>query len=465
MPPVNEMEATTNDTATTTSTANDAIMTITADLDAAQSTSYDSADVANAEHLDRLEASNAVADIASFSDVDLETNANDANNAANAANADNTASTAENPPTIRRAKRFYYCLPMMIQYRFAIGSCLLLLALLLTAVILSAQSLQRSNEALAEAILAEEEARANNKNDGGAAGSGGEWLQIDDLPKEDEWGLDIGYEWSGGNDGGWGGQGGTSGAKGQAGEGEEAEWIEDENENTEDHDEEVGEALEATPEAPPEYVPREDDLDDEGGDELGDLMEVVITSSPTDAPREVESPSYPTEGQLPPPTIPSPTPPTQSVANEQPNTTTETKATGVPVWYHTSNPAYQTFLTQHNNPDEQFNGNNLASLFCADQSKRLCTYNEYCPSGKGSDPYHDPNTQIGKTHKGPPISTSDPNVQWAPTTVDGNASDVAWVQVGTVPEDQMGNESNDYDRCWTWDDFDKNTNAILEDVW
>mmetsp|Transcript_8093 Transcript_8093/g.14626 ORF Transcript_8093/g.14626 Transcript_8093/m.14626 type:complete len:461 (-) Transcript_8093:175-1557(-) len=375
----------------------------------------DPTSLANAEHLDRLEASEAVLDIASFQDIELPPNNNDATPQPEPPSSPTNAATSQ----IRRAKRYYYCLPMMTHYKFAIIGCILMLGLFLVAVGLSASSLKRSNNAASKATTMAEEEEALEKK--GA-------MVIDDDPNYDndyfgtvdnEWGegeeWTDGYdEWEGGNDGGWGG--------GQGG------------------GEELGNGVEERVTDPPTNAPSK------GGEEdLGEVsMEAKVTDPPpTDAPRESPSPtiSKPTAIKMTPsPTTDKPTEP------HAPN----------PQWFQTSGAQYQTYLSNHN----EMGGDHshiLSALFCIKQNLSLCSFNEYCPNGQGSDPYQGGPKTATATWNTPPDSLE--KIQWAPIIVtsetDAQTAEAGghWVQVGTIPQSDEGSVDNGFGKCWTWEEW------------
>ncbi len=108
----------------------------------------------NAEHLDRLEASEQVTDIASFQDIDLPPPEEE--NAASGhihygINGNRDGDGLDDDVAVvgvRRAKRFYYCLPMMQQYKFAILACLSIVVLVIVATSLTAASARNAKQML-----------------------------------------------------------------------------------------------------------------------------------------------------------------------------------------------------------------------------------------------------------------------------------------------------------------------------
>ena len=373
--------------------------------------------MANAEHLDNLEASDAVADIASFQDVELppptikQNGMNGEGLDVEQANAHGN-NEGESP---RRAKRFYYCLPMMQVYKYHIIGSLCVVFIILLAIGLSAASFERSNEALSTA------------NDVAADdGPKGEII-INDAPPEN-----YSEDYSGFDDG-------------DGGEG----------------DEEVGEPLEQSVDLSDEYEDnRGDDMDggeggdwddgsdgDEGGDgdeELGEPLE----HSPND---KDDSDEETMTGQQTPP------------SNQDPPTEIEEINQFNPQWFETSHMDYQELFSDPAN--EQLHSHALAGLFCVSQDLFLCSYEDYCPNGIESTPFAG----------GPPDSVSNSwstieEVQWAPLYTDDTDAEFsnsggAWVQVGKVPESDGGDEDNGYAQCWDYDDWMNGEGVDIETIW
>jgi hypothetical protein len=88
---------------------------------------------ATAQRFGDLEASGVVADNTSFEEVDLPPNDVSALTPP-------TSPSGVHPERVRKPKRFYYCLPMLIRYRFSVLSCFFLVfGALLLGVMLSAK--------------------------------------------------------------------------------------------------------------------------------------------------------------------------------------------------------------------------------------------------------------------------------------------------------------------------------------
>ena len=100
-------------------------------------------ELANAEHLDHLESSDQIDDIASFQDIELPP--------APPPDADTesviteTGNGEQQSNIVRRAKRFYYLRPMIIQYKYPLAGCVLVCAAILVAIGFSASYIKNNN--------------------------------------------------------------------------------------------------------------------------------------------------------------------------------------------------------------------------------------------------------------------------------------------------------------------------------
>ena len=120
---------------------------------------------ANAEHLDRLESSEQVTDIASFQDVELPPPQLDTTGDINSIDQNHYTNSYDGGGSgVRRAKRFYYCLPMMQQYKFVILACFTAFVLVLVAAGMTASSARKANE---ESLQATALANENHSQGGG----------------------------------------------------------------------------------------------------------------------------------------------------------------------------------------------------------------------------------------------------------------------------------------------------------
>eukprot|EP00578_Thalassiosira_sp_NH16_P007275 CAMPEP_0181127166 /NCGR_PEP_ID=MMETSP1071-20121207/28042_1 /TAXON_ID=35127 /ORGANISM="Thalassiosira sp., Strain NH16" /LENGTH=475 /DNA_ID=CAMNT_0023212865 /DNA_START=19 /DNA_END=1446 /DNA_ORIENTATION=- len=124
-----------------------------------------------AEYLDDIECADDSADIASFQDIELPPPKHDAE--------DGGAHPGSiiPPESPRRAKRFYYCLPWLTMYKWAILGCLAVTFSLLFAIGLSARNVVRGEEALAAALGAED-GEGRGEDGGGDRGE----IVINDAP-------------------------------------------------------------------------------------------------------------------------------------------------------------------------------------------------------------------------------------------------------------------------------------------
>jgi hypothetical protein len=111
-----------------------------------------------------------------------------------------------------------------------------------------------------------------------------------------------------------------------------------------------------------------------------------------------------------------------------------------PKWYSTSNPNYVSLLEFHSSTSSNVSPHHTAALFCNDLGEQLCSYSTYCPSGKFGDPYNG----------GPDGLFSmamEEWEQWAPVNTHGQGTE--WVQVGKIV-DADGEYGG---RCRTYDEW------------
>lgn len=157
------------------------------------------------------------------------------------------------------------------------------------------------------------------------------------------------------------------------------------------------------------------------------------------------------------------------VKNEGEATTTTSASPANPVvqpqpksgaqWFLTSHPDYMNIVNNEANQD--IHPHMLAGLFCHTQSLFLCTYNDYCPSGRGSDPYT--GGDIGP-HINP--GSVGPVNQWAPMYSDDvsyNGSLNDWVQVGEITYGEE--EDEEHGKCWSYNDWTRGSGGDIVDVW
>ena len=365
---------------------------------------------ANAEHLDRLEASEQVTDIASFQDIDLpppDVNAA----AAGDVNYNYNGNSGNHPDGVRRAKRFYYCLPMMQQYKYMILAALSVFILIVVAMSLTATAARESKQAN---IMAQQEMAHTNTNNHHAGGSG---AIINDAPPSSSWSSPTD----------------TTGEE-------------------DPHDEEVGDATESEMTDDGTQPPRE-------------------TPFPTTAyhlqqiPNHAPSPSSPSSSTG---ANSSPSSSTSSLSSSS----SSTNDTNKPKWFTTNHEQYKSILMSHQTYGAELHSHIIAQLFCRQIDMRLCTYSEYCPDDDGEAPYegiHDGSHlgwDVSQAEQWSPFAVSDG------ADDDGNGTSdfdegMDWVQVGTVPEYEDGTFDNGYGRCWTymaWKNADMNSGLDIEDT-
>ena len=363
--------------------------------------------LANAEHLDHLESSDQINDIASFQDIELPPMpkppvSDDVESVITETGGDKTLPNSNSMP--RRAKRFYYLRPIIIKYKYIIGGCIVMFILLCVAIGLSVNSVKKANSSVssdnvdANDFIINDAPNNNNDNSGGFPESFG----------------------------------GTDGL------------VLDE-----DDEEEVGDPLENVPDEdtqPPRPDPSpssssNSQTGEEDDEEVGEPLE-------NDFEELTQPPRGPSSSITPAPTWGG----DDSEQLERPQ---------YPKWYQTTHSVYQDYIQLHT----ELNANNMhsydiAGLFCQSLDLVLCPLNVYCPNGQGSNPYSG----------GPPkpeehsFNTFE-QVQWAPFNTNSNIQENDWVQVGTMPESEDGNEDNNYGKCYEYDIWFNGIGGDIEDAW
>eukprot|EP00569_Conticribra_weissflogii_P008589 CAMPEP_0171363202 /NCGR_PEP_ID=MMETSP0879-20121228/3209_1 /TAXON_ID=67004 /ORGANISM="Thalassiosira weissflogii, Strain CCMP1336" /LENGTH=418 /DNA_ID=CAMNT_0011870315 /DNA_START=234 /DNA_END=1487 /DNA_ORIENTATION=+ len=129
-----------------------------------------------AEYLDRVESSDAVHDICSFSDVDLSSPRHGDEENPDHGGADGNGSGQEG--AYARARKKYYLLPMLIRYHLPILGCVLVFGMFVVAISLSA-AIARDNRQNAEQLQQQQQQLGGRGNAG--AGAGGD-VVINDAP-------------------------------------------------------------------------------------------------------------------------------------------------------------------------------------------------------------------------------------------------------------------------------------------
>ena len=356
-------------------------------------------ELANAEHLDHLESSDQIDDIASFQDIELPP--------APPPDADTesviteTGNGEQQSNIVRRAKRFYYLRPMIIQYKYPLAGCVLVCVAILVAIGFSASYIKNNGPTY------------SSKDPVDTTG-----FIVNDAPNDDVGG------WKTNDDGGYYGY--------------------------DFENEEVGEPLEndnvdtiTQPERPPA---KEDnnletgEADEEVGDPLENTANVI-----TQPPRGDSTPS--------------PSPPLSMVNlidSMQPTVKEETEDPLLPKWFTTTGVQYQLFLSSISDQVEKVHAYDAAGLFCQSQQRELCSYHTYCPNGQGNNPYPG-GAPLPEAHSFNSLEES----QWAPFNTHSNAQEMDWVQIGTIPTSMEGNEDNDYGRCY---EYNKWTNYLGGDI-
>ncbi|KAL3808817.1 hypothetical protein ACHAXA_001126 [Cyclostephanos tholiformis] len=317
------------------------------DADVAPPMSPDDADVANAAHLDDLESSDKIHDISSFQEIDLPPppHINDSVGQVDDDNRSVCPSVVEGLD-YRRAKKYYYLLPLARKYKFWILGFSISASLLILAVGLSARAVITSND------------------DDGGEGRGR--IYVSDSP----------------------------------------------------------------PLPPP---PTHDDSNDDytvpidvvGDDETGETV-----SSPSSSSSSSSSLS-----------------------------SSKSRA-----WFQRTSVQYSNFLETMLQEAGTIDEANLAGEFCDAQDMTLCGYDDYCPNGRGHDPYPGGPIDEQIEYWGNALEES----QWAPysyrTSTGSIVDDGDWVQVGTISEEDGGGQDLGYGRCYTYAFMISNPNTIQSKI-
>ena len=381
-----------------------------------------------AQYLDDVESSGNT-DIHSFQDVNLHEKS--------PAVLDGDEMNDYEDREVRRARKRYYLLPMLIKYSYPIGGCLLGFVVLLVTIGVTA-SVVRSQD---------EKRFGMPEVSGGSAGVGwddslgeeevGEWLEhspggeeavgdfgvdlyddapvYDDVPVSlDDFGADASLD-------------DFTGEKEMVFD--DALALDDFAQG--DGDEEVGSPLQFDSTATDD---EEQSLNDEDGDEeVGTPIE--FTSSTDDG--EVIDRTDLLDGA---------SDQTDSLDDAIHNTSTSSNShsdgssSNHPKWYTTSHPSYVSLLEFHDSTSANLSPHHTAALFCDDLGKMLCPYATYCPSGHFGDPYNGGPEDLFNMAK-------EEWEQWAPVNTHGQG--VGWVQVGKI----LDADGEYTGRCQTYDSW------------
>lgn len=358
--------------------------------------------IANAEHLDQLEASEQVTDIASFQDIELpppDEIQHDVNyhygNGSNSNNEDGLDNNNTNVVGVRRAKRFYYCLPMMQQYKYMILGCLSVFILVIVATSLTASSARNAKlKFIAQQQMAANNNSNNHNNDHSAGGT-----IINDAPPSPTT---------------------TSSSSSSS-------------TNT-NHDEELGDVIES--------------------DETDGTQPPRETPFPTTAFHYEQHNNNNHPAPSPSSSSSSSTSTSSSGSSSSSSSTENNENNNKPKWFTTNHEQYKSILMMHQSYGKELHSHSIAGFFCQELNMILCSYEDYCPNGIRNDPYEGPHDG---SHLGWDASQAE---QWAPyMSNEGSSADerIDWVQVGTMPEYEDGTYENRYGRCYSflaWENSD-----------
>lgn len=335
-----------------------------------------------AQYLDHVESSEAVPDICSFQDVDLGDEEDGFNRGSNDGDG--------NDVNLRRAKRAYYLLPMLIRYKLPVGGCVIGFTLLVVLCVAIAGSVSKHDGGMAG--VAVEKPMSAGDNAAATAAAAGESVDfigggdastdfiINDAPSLT--GEDIVYP----------------------------------NVGDESGEESVSEPLEFTSESHQDV--ERPSSSGSGGASAG--------SSNTGSTNVSTNNSA-------------------SSSSNNANGSATSSSSNHPKWYSTSHPSYQSLLNLHTTAASNISPHHTAALFCNSLSQQLCTYADYCPSGKSQDPYNGGPAELNNL-------VSEEWEQWAPLNTGGGGGAMEWVQVGKIVE---GAGDDDYfGRCWRYHEWE-----------
>lgn len=136
----------------------------------------DPTDVANALHLDQLEASDAMHDITSFQDIDM----NHDDDASSVISSDIISNTYDQYGRVRRPKKLYYLAPMLQKYKYWMGggTCTLALFFLLLTIIGLSRSVQQQQNSSTSMDIAPQQ----QQQDEGSEEVGRGKMSVSDAP-------------------------------------------------------------------------------------------------------------------------------------------------------------------------------------------------------------------------------------------------------------------------------------------
>jgi hypothetical protein len=371
-----------------------------------------------AQYLDDVE-SRGEADICSFQDVSL--------------NEQSPAVFSDEDQEVRRARKRYYLLPMLIRYSLPIGGCLLAFVVLMVTIGVTASVVRSQDEKRFMNLP-----QGQGMTDVGVEGfdSVGGW---DDMMQGDE---EVGdwheYTSEGGVE-----EVGDFGVDSyddapvyddapSLDDFDTANTYDDGRESMHDDaatggDEEVG--------TPLEFETIADDqgqaYNDDGDEEVGTPIEF---SSPTDDGQQIDRTELLDDA------FDGSSTTDDSVSSSTGTSNGSSGGSLNPKWYSTSHPSYLSLLQFHSSTSSNVSPHHTAALFCNDLGEELCSYSTYCPSGKSGDPYNNGPDGLFNMAK-------EEWEQWAPVNTHGQG--VEWVQVGKIV-DADGVYGG---RCRTYDDW------------
>lgn len=343
-----------------------------------------------AQYLDDVESSGAgvghAVDICSFQDVNLDED-------------DHFAGGGHEGNDVRRARKRYYLLPMLIRYSLPIGGCLIAFLMLVVTVAVTASVVRRQERGAVvhSTVFPGDKAPAGYESVGGwdddAAGMGeesvGDWKE--NFPQEDV--------------------------------GEES--VGDDNLIFSTYDDAPG-----NDDVAADYAANDDLL--AGEEDVGEPLSFSTNDDQIQIDRD-NSTTFDVNTD-------SASASSTAGSNTSNGSSSSTSSSPNPKWYSTSHPTYLSLLQFHSSTSTTVSPHHTAALFCDEMKQHLCSYATYCPSGKYADPYNGgPSGLFSQAQK--------EWEQWSPVNTHGQG--VEWVQVGKI----VDAEDEYWGRCWRYDEW------------
>ncbi|KAL3790422.1 hypothetical protein HJC23_013594 [Cyclotella cryptica] len=322
-----------------------------------------------AQYLDNVESSGGVGghvvDICSFQDVNLDED----DHHHHGHDGGDEEGMGHNSNEVRRARKRYYLLPMLIRYSLPIGGCLIAFLMVIVTVAVTASVVRRQDRQALGAVV--------------------------NSPVYPGDQVATGYETVGGWD--------DDVALKEAGMGEESVGDDALSFSTYDDAPRYDDVATAD-----DFANKDDLL---AGEE--DVGEPLSFSTNDDQPQMDREDA------------------TTADATTSSNTSNGSSNTSHPKWYSTSHPTYVNLLEFHSSTSTTMSPHHTAALFCNELKQQLCSYSTYCPSGKSADPFDDGPFGLfdqaqREWEQWSPVNTHGQGVEWVQVGKVVDAEDEYW---------------------------------------